>query len=440
MPQALRSTRAPVGPIDQAAQAPVCQVNPASLDYLVTLVTALRAKKPRNGRGGRPHGAGPGPSTIDEVKLVLREHIRPLDATDWAAVAVLLGRPDSDAALVRDYVERNYSPWVGGVVERGAPDDRDADRGQRRSVIGVVMAGVPRRPSGRSATTAQVVGTSVAPAARRLGHGRRLLQWLVNELRAGGTRQVVADVRGTEVEALALFRAAGFREEGRTFELSLPREAGQRLMSAVAPQRADTEVPPNAMPGRQTPTALWTRSAQQQPASAAETIRPLTFGDVPSLHGLLIRLGMERAESPQDDLPALTPSVLEEWLQRRDTVALASWDAADPDTPLGLAWATRQGSDATLQFIGVAEDYRQQGIGTALLGALLIRLATPRGSRDASANVTALPALRAILHDAPDRPHSMGWPLPSGEAQFFQHAGFVVERATSHFALALADG
>jgi GNAT superfamily N-acetyltransferase len=173
------------------------------------------------------------------------------------------------------------------------------------------------------------------------------------------------------------------------------------------------------------PPAAAARLAGAEPSPPARaTVRALPLDDVPLLTGLLIRLGVERAEAPHDDLPALTPAQLEEWLQRPGTVAYAAWEATDAQSPLGLAWATRRPEDGVLRFVGVHDEARRRGIGRALVGALAEALARPPGAAGPAPGARFRP-LRAQLHE------------PGAERDFFQRLGFEAERITHRLARAL---
>ena len=43
-------------------------------------------------------------------------------------------------------------------------------------------------------------------------------------------------------------------------------------------------------------------------------------------------------------------------MQRGTTLAYAAWEAHDPETPLGLAWASRRRDDVVVHFVGVHDD------------------------------------------------------------------------------------
>jgi ribosomal protein S18 acetylase RimI-like enzyme len=315
---------------------------------------------------------------------------RPAEAGDWPEIARLVGREPAEGEALARYVHETYDPGLAWVALLG------------EGVVGAVVAGgrpvtapggapgAPGAPeAAERAPEGRIVFVGVAPGARRRGIGRGLLDLALNGLRSPDLRRVMADVDGTEVEALALFRRAGFDQAGQTMTLSLPEEAVAALRSA----------PPDAAPGAGPPDTV---------------LRPLALDDLPHLSGLLIQLGIERAQAPHDDLPALTPAQLEAWLMRPATVAYALWEAADPTTPLGLAWATRRPEDAVLRFVAVQDDVRRQGLGRALLAAVVGDLG-PR-------------PLRASVRD------------PGEEGAFFRRLGFVAERITHHLATDLHPG
>lgn len=285
----------------------------------------------------------------------------------------MVGRPPSEAGTLRQYLQRTYDPWISWVAESPATESME--------VVGAVVAGVPRAVgategaggglSGPGNKEGRIVFLGVKPRFRRRGIGRRLLDQALAQLREGQVGRAMLEVDGTEVEALSLFRGAGFEVTGQSLGLVLPLGAGEPL--------AGTPLP------------------------TGDTLRPLALEDVPHLTGLLIQLGIERATQPHDDLMTFTPAELEAWVQRPATVAHAVWEAADPQTPIGLAWATRRPEDALLRFVGVQDDARRRGIGRALVGALL---AESHPSRP----------LRAQLND------------PGEEQEFFRRLGFEAER------------
>ena len=295
--------------------------------------------------------------------------IREPEPDDWGAIAQLLDRPPSDGASLRRWTQSEYNPPIALVVTENS------------SVMGAAIGGITRAPAvpaadGGPDTPARLSFIGVAPRYRRHGHARALLTAFIEELRPYQARRLTAVAEGSQPEALAFLRAHGFETDEQTLGL----------------------VRPPGTPRSGTPPV---------------TIRPLSLDDLPALTGLLIRLGMERAEAPHDALDSFTPAALEGWLQRPGTVAYAAWDPDDPTDPLGLAWSTRRQEDAVLRFVGVDDDHRRHGIGTALLASLI--------------DITATRPLRATLSD------------PDEIAPFFRARGFEIERVTYEMSRSLRE-
>lgn len=61
---------------------------------------------------------------------------------------------------------------------------------------------------------AHVLNLCVAPGARRQGHGRRILDHLMEAARSGHADMMFLEVRPSNTDALVLYRHAGFRDIG----------------------------------------------------------------------------------------------------------------------------------------------------------------------------------------------------------------------------------
>jgi ribosomal protein S18 acetylase RimI-like enzyme len=320
--------------------------------------------------------------------------VRQAEPADWPAIGLLLGRTADDLALLRRDIQRGYDPLLVFVAEESRPE------GPGR-LVGVIVGGVPRAAEAaigaEDRPELRLFWVETAPGMRRRGTGTRLVEALLEEGRARQLSSVSLRVDGGQFEALGLFAKAGFRRHRQTLGLLLSPQAGGRLAG----------VPPPAQ----------------------VRLRPLSLADVPLAVGLLIQLSVERAgeawedlsgnvnegaRGPHDDLPALSPAQLTDWLQREGTVGYGAWEAGDPQTPLGLAWASRRREDGVLRFIGVQDDARRRGIGRGLIGALVEAL-TFRGE---AGGRPALRPLRAQLND------------PDEERAFFRALGFEAERVT----------
>jgi len=66
-----------------------------------------------------------------------------------------------------------------------------------------------------AADEGEILNLAVAPAGRRNGLGRALVEEILEALAARGVRQVYLEVRESNAPARALYAAHGFREVGR---------------------------------------------------------------------------------------------------------------------------------------------------------------------------------------------------------------------------------
>lgn len=346
---------------------------------------------------------------------------RAAEPEDWAGMATLLGHEAAAATQagrrLREHVQQGYDPWFCWIAETAQPAQAvqaaqafprvqneaetaaDAARTVPAAIVGALAAGA-RRAQLRTIIEqnmvedreGRVIWLGVTDGYRRRGIGAHLLGLALEELRHRQVHRVSLEVDGTQLEALALFRKAGFQPEGQSIRLLLPASAAARL------------------------------AGEGVLSVASASVRAVSLDDVPLLAGLLIQLGIERAQAPRDDLPALTPAQLEDWLQRPGTVAYAAWEAADSQAPLALAWATRRSEDAVLRFIGVRDDARRQRVGRAVLSTLLAALARPfppmRGRQQGAGTEGRFSPLHAQLND------------PGSEQQFFRALGFTIEQMT----------
>jgi ribosomal protein S18 acetylase RimI-like enzyme len=316
---------------------------------------------------------------------------REAEADDWPAIGLLTGRNPEQAAALRRQIQRDYDPWLALVAVAATPDSA------AQRIVGAVVAGALRdRGSGPSAgagadaqRVARLLWIEVLPSFRRRGIGRRLLELALDDLRARQLSRAALLVDAGQFEALALFRATGFATETESIALVLPPLAAAAI-AGVAPS-----------------------------PEARAIVRPLALDDVPHAAGLLIELGVERAQAPHDTLPALTPDALSDWLQRRETLAYAAWESRDPQTPLGIAWAGRRRDDASLYFVGVQDEVRRRGIGRALVGALAEAAARSPAAAEPAAGASArFRPLRAQVLD------------PAELLPFFRALGFESEGVT----------
>ena len=99
---------------------------------------------------------------------------------------------------------------------------RDQD-GSLLGYVGVVVHGADD----------ELQTVAVAPVARGRGLGRRLVGVAVDEARAAGARRLDLEVREADPVAVGLYRAIGFRRQGRRPGYYSPAEPGGERGSAL---------------------------------------------------------------------------------------------------------------------------------------------------------------------------------------------------------------
>ncbi len=95
--------------------------------------------------------------------------------------------------IFRDCLRAGYAAWV--LEEDG-------------EVVGYGVLSV-------AADEAHILNVCMAPHRQGRGHGRRLLRALVQQARAHGASRLFLEVRPSNPNAIALYRAEGFSEIGR---------------------------------------------------------------------------------------------------------------------------------------------------------------------------------------------------------------------------------
>jgi len=164
------------------------------------------------------------------VPFLSIERMRPADLSDVLAIErASFSMPWSRGAFLYE-IEQNQVArcWVG------------RENGQ---VVGYICLW-------EVADELHVTNVAVHPEARRHGIGRWLLESVFERARGGGARMVLLEVRPSNVEALGLYEAFGFRVVGRrqgyyydTGEDALVMEA---TVVPVEPRRAETRQEPRA--------------------------------------------------------------------------------------------------------------------------------------------------------------------------------------------------
>ncbi|MGH7753296.1 MAG: ribosomal protein S18-alanine N-acetyltransferase [Gemmatimonadales bacterium] len=111
------------------------------------------------------------------------------------------------------------------AIERQAFSDPWPERAFRETLeegdqVFLVAAGGSSEVAGyvlarRVGEEAEILNLGVIPAERRRGVGRGLVNAALAELEAAGAREVFLEVRESNVAALRLYQASGFRVVGR---------------------------------------------------------------------------------------------------------------------------------------------------------------------------------------------------------------------------------
>ena len=147
-------------------------------------------------------------AAMAEVERLLTAALVEVGATDPAD-------PDARWCLAQYMAELDRRFAAGFDPARSLPLDRD----EMVPPVGMfVVARLRGAPVGCGAFKRQDDGSAylkrmwVAPAARGLGVGRRLLADLESRARAAGATTAVLETNGTLAEAIALYRSAGYTE------------------------------------------------------------------------------------------------------------------------------------------------------------------------------------------------------------------------------------
>lgn len=138
--------------------------------------------------------------TPDDARAWLRLRLEALEGDPEAFSA----SPEEYRALSLDEVKKRLfsegQAFVAGAIEDGR-------------LIG--MAGFYRDKGQKSRHKGHVWGVYVTPAARTAGIGRKMMQMLLNRVRAlDGVEQVLLSVAATQLAAIRLYRSLGFESFG----------------------------------------------------------------------------------------------------------------------------------------------------------------------------------------------------------------------------------
>jgi ribosomal-protein-alanine N-acetyltransferase len=86
--------------------------------------------------------------------------------------------------------------------------NQDSEPGLKKGVLGFLVAQ-------HLAPEWELENIVVAPAARRKGVGKRLIEWLLEEARGAQSESVFLEVRESNTIARALYETTGFQQVGR---------------------------------------------------------------------------------------------------------------------------------------------------------------------------------------------------------------------------------
>ena len=241
---------------------------------------------------------------------------------------------------------------------------RDGDR-----LIGFAMARLLEGGFGRTGRGAALDAIGVDPEYLGHGAGRRMLAVMEEVLVHKGAREFVSQASWTNHKLLAFFDAAGFRLASR---IVLDRDTAAALPEPSMTEEADeqsAEIDYSSPGGDDFSTLARdrfpVRSMQEQDLAALIAIdRKATGHD-------------RRAWYERKMREALTQSGVRVSLAAEADGAIVGFIMAGVD----FGEFGRTEPEAVMDTIGVAPDFRGQGVGAALMSQLLVNLATLRVER-----------------------------------------------------------
>lgn len=152
------------------------------------------------------------------------------------AEPIRLARADLSALLALERAGQPY-PWSEHQLAAALEDEAARVWGIRDGEALLGQAIVYRLPF-----EAELQAITVSPQARRLGLARRLLAEVIATAKGWESERLLLEVRAGNAPALALYRAAGFSEDGRRRgyypgEAGAPREDAVLMSLALAPAK-----------------------------------------------------------------------------------------------------------------------------------------------------------------------------------------------------------
>lgn len=277
------------------------------------------------------------PSAVAQRLHAARRRLR-------GAVAEILEHGDEIEWPRGDDLHLRARPARGKVRRRYVVEDAVT----RRPVARAAIEATPFRPIYRLSLDGEA-------DALRAGAGDRLLDRLLDDLRALDAIAVWLRAPAQATDLLELLDRHGFRETARVRELRLALRGGR----APAARRSDVAV------------ASLADERRREPAFVAK------------LRDLLDELRAEDPARPFVPVPLLT---VERWLRNRDLSLETGFLARRGDDYIGLADLRAEEDPPALTYIGVARRARGRGIATALVRAALAA-ARAAGARAVSARV-----------------------------------------------------
>ena len=298
----------------------------------------------------------------DESSATGNDDIGPLTPDDLEAV-IAIDRKLSGASR-RGFYDKRLAAALGAPHDFVYVGLRDGE-----TLVGFAMARLLEGGFGRTGRGAALDAIGVDPEHSGRGAGRRMLAAVKAVLAHKGARELVSQASWTNHKLLAFFDAAGFQLAPR---LVLDRDTASVLPEPSANEEPD-EQPAEidySSPGGDDFSTLArdrfpVRSMQEQDLAALIAIdRKATGHD-------------RRAYYERKMREALTQSGVRVSLAAEADGAIVGFIMAGVD----FGEFGRTEPEAVMDTIGVAPDFRERGVGTALMSQLLNNLATLRVER-----------------------------------------------------------
>ena len=127
---------------------------------------------------------------------------------------IVITRTNLTAEAGRLLIDALNTELAGAYPEPGATHfglKPDEVSGKRGAFLVIYQAGTPVGCGAVNPSTGELKRMYVAPAARGMGLGRRLVAALEAEARALGARRLILETGIRQTAALALYRATGFQ-------------------------------------------------------------------------------------------------------------------------------------------------------------------------------------------------------------------------------------